>query len=646
MFPTIGVYNQLIQTKGSSAFKSLSHLNFIPSRTLPVKIYSFGSGSYAVVFKATNADRQYAIRCFISADQENIDRYRSIHEYLSSVKASWLTHLELLENEITVESKAYPIIKMDWIEGKLLNNYIDTILTNNTALTALQEEIVSVSQSLESHKVGHGDIQCGNVLVTPSVNGKPIIKLIDYDGMYVPSLANRLNLERGRIEFQHPHRLRQAYNEKIDRFSFWVILCALEALKYDKSLWKEVMQGGYNTLDNVLFTGEDLRVFNSSALVTRLYSLQKQSLSFYLDKLNKFCNSSPNEVEPPCLAETFPSRPFVPLPKVEEEVSTTSDGTFFITSNPSGAPVLTSMFKRLGSTPLYLDNAMYRGQTLIVSYGTQIKQIEILGDCSEFNLTFSEVLPTAPPKFEPTAPVQSITSPGPVQQSPPVQQPEGASSRFILVMSILVLLIVGWAIWSLESKKRQKEAQVPDYSGGYSNTTVTDTTSYSTDQSNETLIPTDTTSPWTEPTSPVVTDTTALSPEYTAQNNSSYVDAASRTAIDVVDYFFSSLNQGDCNNAWRVTFNPTWENKGKEWFCSYEAFGTVSKVQVEQAYTITESSTEALVYAYYYAEDPINGNKCFKQNVTVKKTFIADGYYWMIIRLTNLEEPYDCELKD
>ena len=91
--------------------------------------------------------------------------------------------------------------------------------------------------------------------------------------MYIPEFNNKINLERGRAEFQHPNREYIKFDEKIDRFSFWVILCALEALKFNKEFWKESTQGGYNSLDNLLFTSADFKNFSTSKLVNNLYSL-------------------------------------------------------------------------------------------------------------------------------------------------------------------------------------------------------------------------------------------------------------------------------------------------------------------------------------------------------------------------------------
>jgi len=295
MFPTLARYNQVIQKPNEQIFATLRGFDFLPSRTIPFKIYTHGSGSYAVVFKAKHLNREYAIRCFISAETENISRYKSISKYLANLEASWLVTTELLENEINVDHAYYPLIKMEWVNGVLLNSYIDGILDSSEQLSYLQDQIIRISHSLEDNLVGHGDIQCGNIIVVKERSGHPILKLIDYDGMYVPALSSKQNLERGRSEFQHPTRNSSLYSEKMDRFSFWVILTSLEALKFDRTLWQQVMQGGYNTLDNLLFTGEDFKEVKSSKLFIRLYALNKPSLNYYLDALVSFCKKDSSE---------------------------------------------------------------------------------------------------------------------------------------------------------------------------------------------------------------------------------------------------------------------------------------------------------------------------------------------------------------
>ena len=77
-YPSIGEYNQVIQKSGGNAFRTLDGINLIPSRTVPIKVYLFGSGAFAAVFKGSLNGTIYAIRCFLSAENETILRYKII----------------------------------------------------------------------------------------------------------------------------------------------------------------------------------------------------------------------------------------------------------------------------------------------------------------------------------------------------------------------------------------------------------------------------------------------------------------------------------------------------------------------------------------------------------------------------------------
>lgn len=385
-YPSIGEYNQVIQKRGGNSFRTLNGINIIPSRTTPIKVYLFGSGAYAVVFKGVLNGNTYAIRCFLSAENETIERYKNICKYLSNLNSSWKTECEFLNDEITVNGKTFPVLKMEWLNGVLINEFVMQNLSNNNTLSELQNKLVSISQDLENNKVGHGDLQCGNIIISGNSTNFQV-KLIDYDGMYVPDLAFKKSIEKGRSEFQHPKRTFNNFSPEMDRFSFWVMITALEALKIDKALWREVMQGGFNTLDNFLFTIQDFINPNQSALFNRLYKLNSSNLNFYLDKLKWFCNSDYSVITKPILVgqeigqtTKIPTEHhrFIPNNTNNQPVDkSVSNNKYKIISNNGSASILTSTFQRLGSTPLELDKNTYEGKVIIISNGRETKRITL-----------------------------------------------------------------------------------------------------------------------------------------------------------------------------------------------------------------------------------------------------------------------------
>ncbi len=381
-FPTIGQYNLNVLEKGSASFNTLNRINLLPSRNVPFKYYLFGSGAFAVVFKGSIDNKLCAIRCFLSTQDDTISRYKIICSHLKNINASWKTECVLIENEININNKSFPVLKMDWVNGLLINEFVTQNLSNNNVLRTLQIKLVELSESLELNKIGHGDLQSGNIIII----GTPFnfqIKLIDFDGMYVPELANKNSIEKGRSEFQHPKRTAKDFNAEMDRFSFWVMNTALEALQYDKTLWKEVMQGGFNNLDNFLFTIQDFLKPIQSTLFNRLIKINSPSLNFYVSTLKAVCNGTNLDIPKPSLY--FENSKHL---SVAQNLKTYNTPKFQITTNCISAFVLSSSFTKLGSTPLELDKNTYEGKVILVSNGKETKRIMLYANLSLVEVKF------------------------------------------------------------------------------------------------------------------------------------------------------------------------------------------------------------------------------------------------------------------
>jgi hypothetical protein len=463
MFPTLSEYNKTIQVQGANAFRTLNNIYFIPARTTPIKIYSFGSGSFAVVFKALENNKEIAIRCFIGTDIDYVERYRKIDNYLKTIKENWKTNIEFLENEIEINGKLFPVVKMDWVEGKLLDRFLNSNLQNNEILSELQKQIFKTSKNLEKNKIAHGDIQCGNIIIK-EVNGKPQIKLIDYDGMYIPDFQGEKQIERGRSEFQHPNRNSFEFNEKIDRFSFWIILCSLEALKFDKTLWKEIMQGGFNTLDNLLFVANDFSNPNQSKLFNRLERLNQPSLNFYLDKL-KFAlyNSTIDKVQlfeeneslEPNILKNF---------KINTDYKTQNQfARLKITSSPSGASVRNNNFASIGITPLTLNKYDYINHEIKIIFGTKSKSIIIDELANDINVDFDKII-VSKQKIEKEEPIVT----------PLIEQKPTSESNPIIWIGLILLFIIIIGVIITESSKN-------NYNNNYPEEAIVDTTAVAVD---------------------------------------------------------------------------------------------------------------------------------------------------------------------
>jgi hypothetical protein len=137
---------------------------------------------------------------------------------------------------------------MEWVMGCQLNEYLEKNLNNKKKLQALETHWAEMLREIEDAKIGHADLQHGNVLVTDAGE----LKLIDYDGMWVPALKGKGSHEMGHPDYQSPQRTDKDFDLGVDEFSGNIIQMSIRALSMKPELWKK-----YNNGDNLLFRRGD-----------------------------------------------------------------------------------------------------------------------------------------------------------------------------------------------------------------------------------------------------------------------------------------------------------------------------------------------------------------------------------------------------
>ena len=219
------------------------------------------SGNFASVYQVTGGGRAHAVRCFVRQVTNQQDRYAALARYLAGRPLDFMVPFDFVNRGIRVHDAWYPMVKMDWVTGTPLHTYVESKLGAPEALAWLAADWRLLSGALKRHRIGHGDLQHGNVLVT----GTGALKLVDYDGVYVPLFSRERSPELGHANYQHPRRGAEFYDERLDHFSALLIYVSLRALAAEPGLWKEFFNG-----DNLLATAVDLRVPQCADLWPRL----------------------------------------------------------------------------------------------------------------------------------------------------------------------------------------------------------------------------------------------------------------------------------------------------------------------------------------------------------------------------------------
>ncbi|MBY0546170.1 MAG: hypothetical protein K2W95_02705 [Candidatus Obscuribacterales bacterium] len=196
------------------------------------------SGAFASVYKFNCGSSARAVRCFLSPVNDREYRYQQLSDYICSDDLVYTVNFEYQSNGIQALSTQVPILKMEWVEGMALNLFIDEFLVSQGEMANLLHLFRRMTQSLHDAGVAHGDLQHGNILVRDNE-----LVLVDYDGMFVPSLAGHQSNELGHPNYQHPGRNALHFGPYLDAFSSWVIDTSLFALTVDPSLWYSLKGG-------------------------------------------------------------------------------------------------------------------------------------------------------------------------------------------------------------------------------------------------------------------------------------------------------------------------------------------------------------------------------------------------------------------
>ncbi|RSS45670.1 hypothetical protein [Streptomyces sp. WAC08241] len=200
------------------------------------------SGNFASVFSVTAPGGQrYALKCFTRDSSTLEARYQAISKQLSGLKQTklsqpWPVSLEYLPRGVLVAGQWYPTLKMAWVEGTNLITWIDRNIRNTVAVLGIAERFAALTADLEKLGIAHGDLQHGNLLV--AADGT--LRLVDYDGMYVPAFKGQGATESGHRNYQSPKRTSSDFGPTMDRFSSWVIYLALVAIATDPSIWGQL----------------------------------------------------------------------------------------------------------------------------------------------------------------------------------------------------------------------------------------------------------------------------------------------------------------------------------------------------------------------------------------------------------------------
>ena len=229
------------------------------------------SGAFAVVFKMRDphTGQLYALKCFTEEQEGRAEAYRKIEEELEVAGTTYFTSMRYYERELFVDSSVsseseFPVLLMDWVEGCTMELYIREHYRDSYAMEMLCYRFCRLAAYLRSQPFAHGDVKPDNIMVSDTGT----LTLIDYDGMFVPSMQGESSPTLGTEEFRHPLRTPELFDATIDDFALASIALSLRAIALDSQLLDQ-----YGAPDRLLFSASDCRDLAQSKVMQAIWRL-------------------------------------------------------------------------------------------------------------------------------------------------------------------------------------------------------------------------------------------------------------------------------------------------------------------------------------------------------------------------------------
>lgn len=244
------------------------------------------SGNFASVYSVTTSQGRWAIRCFVRQVMGQQGRYARMSQQLLGLGLDFMVSFEYYLRGIKVRNEWYPIVKMQWVDGLPMNQYIEEVYDKPDLLLDLTRKFRKVMKGLRDNQLAHGDLQHGNIMITPDNE----FRLVDYDGMYTPAFRGKAP-ELGHANFQHPRRTSDFYNEDLDNFAALVIHTSLLGLATDPALFKDFYTG-----DNLLMLSSDFKNPLQSKVIKRFKENSNDNVKKLGELLERTCLADVSKV--------------------------------------------------------------------------------------------------------------------------------------------------------------------------------------------------------------------------------------------------------------------------------------------------------------------------------------------------------------
>lgn len=219
-------------------------------------------GGFSMVYLFSKDEEKCILKVWNQTITNNRERYQGISSYLAKYNLPYFVGFEYINDGILIDGVYYDTLRMEWVDGLNLVEFISANLENKDVLKKLSRDFMTMANELHANNISHGDLQHTNIIITN--NGE--IKLIDYDSLCIPQFEGKRDICRGVGGYQLPSRFTGGFiaSINVDYFSELIIYITICAIIENPLLWDK-----YNVANadyRLLFTYNDFLNWENSEI--------------------------------------------------------------------------------------------------------------------------------------------------------------------------------------------------------------------------------------------------------------------------------------------------------------------------------------------------------------------------------------------